>query len=151
MFNISVLTIIKEIKAIHPDYIALIKTGSFYSVYGKDASIISSLFDYQFKEINDTITCGFPANSIKKIQAKLENSKINYLLINRRTGYTIEEKVDFKNLNTYNKKYLSSKIYTSNQRRIKKINEFLIKNARNKELNIVLKEIENIINENRKI
>lgn len=145
------MTIIKELKAIHPEFIALIKTGSFYCVYGKDASIISNLFDYQFKEINDAISCGFPASSIKKVQAKLENSKINYLLINRRSGYEIEEKIDFKNLNTYNKQYASSKVYINNQRKINKINEYLTENVRTKNLNIILKEIENIINETRKI
>ena len=73
VFTIGVLTIIKEVKAIHPEYVALIKTGNFYCVYGKDASIISNLFKYQFKEISDTISCGFPVSSIKKVQAKLEN------------------------------------------------------------------------------
>ncbi len=145
------MTIIKELKAIHPDYIALIKTGSFYCVYGKDASIISNLFEYQFKEVGDTITCGFPASSINKVQAKLDNSKINYLLINRRSGYEIEEKIDFKNLNTYNKQYANSKTYLSNQKRIKKLNEYLTENSRNKNLNILLKEIENMVNETRKI
>ena len=115
MFIIGVLTIIKEIKAIHPEYVALIKTGSFCCAYGKDASIISNLFGYQFKEINDTISCGFSASSIKRVQAKLENCKINYLIISRRTGYTVEEKMDFDNLNTYNKQYASSKIYINNQ------------------------------------
>lgn len=150
-FIISVVTIIKGIKAIHPEFIALIKTGTFYCAYGKDACIISNLFNYQFKELNDTISCVFPANSIKKIQAKLENSKINYLIINRRTGYTVEEKNDFKNLNTYNKQYNSSKIYINNQKRINNINEYLLKNVKNKDLGILLKEIENIINERKKI
>lgn len=120
-------------------------------MYGKDASIISNLFGYQFKKINDTITCGFPANSIKKIQAKLENSKINYLIINRRSGYEIEEKMDFKNLNTYNKQYAISKVYISNQKRINQINDYLNQNVRVKNLNIILKQIEKVINETGKI
>ena len=110
MIETSVITIIKEIKAIHPDFISLIKSGTFYTVYGKDASIISNLFEYQVKTLENTITCGFPIKSIKRVQAKLENNKINYLIINRRTGYTIEEKADFKSLNTYNKQYVASKI-----------------------------------------
>lgn len=48
--NISIVTIAKEIKEIHSEDIALIKSGNFYKVYGKDAYIISNLFKYAIKE-----------------------------------------------------------------------------------------------------
>lgn len=142
---------IKEIKAIHPEYIVMIKTGTFYAVYGKDASIISYIFDYQFKEVNDTITCGFPAASVKKVQAKLENSKINYLIIDRRSGYTVDFKMDFNNSNTYQKHYEISKTYVNNQRKINKIYNYLTENSKNANLFKTLKEIEKLVNEAGKI
>ena len=43
---------IKEIKAIHPEYVAIVKNGTFYSVYGKDACIILYLLEYKIKEVN---------------------------------------------------------------------------------------------------
>ena len=57
----------KRIKEVHPNDVALYKSGSFYKAFGKDAYILSSLFDYQIKIVNENVpTCGFPLNSIFK-------------------------------------------------------------------------------------
>ena len=120
-------------------------------MYGKDAGILSDLFGYQFKDVEDTITCGFPVASFKKVQAKLENYKINYIIINRRTNYSIEEKMNFKNLNTYNKHYEISKIYVKNQRKISKIYKYLTEKSKCANLIKVLDKIEGFINETTKI
>ncbi len=97
------------------------------------------------------MTCGFPSKSLKRIEAKLEQKKINYLLLDSRDNYAVNEKIDFKNLNTYNKQYEISKIYVHNQLRIEKIYNFLTQNARQIELKFLLKEIEDKINANRKV
>ena len=58
--------------------------------------------------------------------AKLESKKINYMIVDSRDNYDIEEKMEFGNLNTYEKQFEISKIYVNNQKRIEKINEYLI-------------------------
>ena len=83
----------------------LVKEGSFYHIYGKDAYIISYLFGYKIKEIENMNVCDFPINSINRIVAKLETNKINYLILDKRNNYDIEEIYNNKNLNTYNKFY----------------------------------------------
>ena len=76
----AIITIIKEVKKIHPKEIALVKIGNFFHIYGKDSYIISFLFGYKMKNIdNNCSTCGFPQNSLPKVQAKFENKKINYI------------------------------------------------------------------------
>ena len=74
MSKISIVTIAKEIKEIHPNDIVLIKSGNFYKVYGKDAYIISNLFKYTVKEDESSKT--YVKNS-KRIEAIYE-----YLLKN---------------------------------------------------------------------
>lgn len=151
VFKISVLTIIKEIKSIHQKDIAMVKMGNFYHMYGKDAYIIAYLFQYKIKKENDMVTTGFPVQAINKVKANLENKKINYIVLDRKDNYSIDETMDFKNLNTYDKQYASSKIYINNKIRINNINDYLIKNASKEDLNILLKEIEEVINARRKI
>lgn len=144
MNKISIITIVKEVKNIHPEYIVFIRTGEFYRIYGKDAYIISNLFEYKIKKEQDIMTCGFPSKSLKKVEARLEQKKINYLLLDSKDNYRVNEKIDFKNLNTYDKQYTISKIYVNNQIRIERIYDILMQNARQEELKFVLKEIEDI-------
>ena len=80
----SVITIIKEIKKIHPQDMILIQIGKFVQCYGKDSYILSHLFGYKLKDIgNNLTTSGFPQNAMPKVKAKLEEKKINYLIIDR--------------------------------------------------------------------
>ena len=145
MLKISIITIVKEVKEIYSQYVTLVKSGGFYRVYGKDAYIISNLFEYKVKKEQEVITCGFPIKSLKKVEAKLEQKKINSLVLDSRDNYNVEEKVEFKNLNTYDKQYEESKIYVNNQIRIDNIYHFLEENARKIELKNMLKEFEEII------
>ena len=89
--------------------------------------------------------------SLKKVQSNLENKKINYLVLDRRDNYSINEFMDFKNLNNYDKYYNVSKIYINNQKRINEIYEYLTKNSGKEELKELLKEIEECINAKGKI
>ena len=136
---------VKEIKSIHPEFIAVIKLGGFYKVYGKDAYIIAKNFKYKVKEEEGFVSCGFPTNAINKVRARLEKKKINYLIIESRNNYEINEKEDFKNLNKYEKEYQEAKIYVKNQLRIEKIYDYLSENANKEETKNILKEIEEVI------
>ena len=125
--------------------------GGFYRVYGRDAYILSNLFEYKIKQEEDNVSCGFPTKAISKVIARLENKKINYMVMDSRDNYNIEEKMDYKNLNTYDKQYEISKIYVNNQRRIENIYEYLSENSKKENLKILLKEMEELINAKGKI
>ena len=60
----SCITIVKEIKAIHPKDIALIRLGGFYRVYGRDAYIISNIFRYKVQYDEGIASCGFPGTKL---------------------------------------------------------------------------------------
>lgn len=143
--KISIITIVKEVKQIHPEYVVMIKSGKFYRVYGKDSYILSYLFQYKIIEETKMPSLGFPANSLKKVESVLENKKINYIVLGRRTNYTIDEKQEFGNLNNYVKIYQISKPYVSNIKRINNIYDYLMKNAKKDDLKIILTKIEKLL------
>ena len=72
----GVKNIVDVVMKIHRKDVVLVKEGSFYHVYGKDAYIISYLFRYKIKEIEGIKACGFPKNSINKVVSKLETNKL---------------------------------------------------------------------------
>ena len=43
--------------------------------------------------------------ALPKVTSKLENSQINYIVIDRRNNYDVDLKEDYKNLNKYDKYY----------------------------------------------
>lgn len=144
----AVLNMAKNIKEIHTEFILLFKVGSFYHAYGKDAYIMSYLFGYQMKNKKDNIyEIGFPKNIVPKVTAKLENEKINYMLIDTRNNYDVDEKSDNKNLNTYLKKLDTSLKYIRLKRRIDRISEVLILEINNENIKEKLRKIEEIIDE----
>ena len=74
----SVVNMAKNIKEIHPNDLVIYKVGAFYNSYGKDAYILSYLFEYRIKEVELNISvAGFPKNAISKVIARLEREKIN--------------------------------------------------------------------------
>ena len=83
------------------------------------------------------------------INIELKNNKINYILIDSRDDYNINEKEDFKNLNRYKKIYEKSKVYVNNQIKIEKIYEHLNKKSKNEDLKNILEEIVKIIDAKR--
>lgn len=119
----------------------MVKVGNFYRVYEKDAYIIAYLFKYKISEENDIMVSGFPTSSIKKVEARLENKKINYIVLDRKDNYAVNERTDFKNLNTTKNTLICLKPYVSNVRRIENINEHLLSLASKEELKILLKWI----------
>lgn len=148
----SIINIVKNIKQVHPEHIILIKIGKFYYSYSKDAYIISYIFEYKLKNIEENIkVCAFPVFILNKIMAKLEENKINYIIIDRRNNYEVDEKSDNGNLNKYNLYLEKSKKYINQKNKIEEIYNYLISNIENDTNNELIKEIERQINERRKI
>ena len=144
----SAITMVQAIKEVHKTDIALVKIGKFYHVYGKDAYIVSYLFEYKLGLIeNKYVTCGFPVKSLAKIKATLEQKRINYIVLDRRNNYLVDEISEHKNLNTYEEIYEKAYKYVIKINRIQKIYEYLMKNINQKETMGKIKEIEKIINE----
>lgn len=83
--------------------------------------------------------------------AKLEENKINYIIIDRRNNYEVDEKSDNGNLNKYNLYLEKSKKYINQKNKIEEIYNYLISNIENDTNNELIKEIERQINERRKI
>ena len=147
----SIINIVKNVKKIHTDYIIIIDTGKFYYTYGKDSYIIAYLFNYKLNIFEGISRCGFSNNSINRVMAKLEQNKINYIILDRRNNYDIDEKSDNKNLNKYEEIFKKAKVKISLQRRIEEISSYLYSQINNKEINSILNNMEEIIYERRKI
>lgn len=100
----SILNIVKTAKEVHKTVIVMVKIGKFYQVYGKDAYIISYMFDYKLRKVNNNnlYSSAFPKKYISKIKSKIEKYKIYYILIDVRNNYEVFE--------NYHKKF---KVYTN--------------------------------------
>ncbi len=97
----KVKKVYNENKKIYIDYVIMIKIGIFYETYNNDALIINKLFKYKVKKIGDFDRVGFPINSYDKVIKKLNECKINYVVID---GGTFSKKF----LKNNYKKYLSN-------------------------------------------
>ena len=147
----GIINIVKNVKKVHPEHVTFIKVGRFYYTYGKDSFIISYLFNYKLTTVENIFRCGFIENSLKMVLAKLEQHKINYLILDRRNNYEVEDKTEFKTLNNYAKMFEKANKIISLKIRITRISDFLNENIQNQEIKTILKEIENVIDERRKI
>lgn len=148
----SAINIVKTIKEIHSNFVVLVKIGNFYHVYGKDSYIVSYLFNYQIKKIeNNYSTCGFPLSSYNKVTAKLEEKRINYLSVDRRNNYEKDDECDNKNLNTYEETFEKAHKYVTRKNKIENICGYLYENINKDEIQAKIGEIEKIIYEGRKI
>ena len=97
------INIVKTIKTVHPLCMVLVKIGTFYNVYSKDAYIISYLLKYKIIEKESVPTCSFPISSLSKVENILEKNKINYVVVDKRSNYEEEHKVINKQENNYEK------------------------------------------------
>ena len=133
---------------IKPDFVCLYKVGTFYHAYGRDAYIMSFLFNYKIKELGDNHKeCGFPISTANKVTAKLQNSSISYLLIDRRNNYDVDEKEDYKENNKYDRIYEKAKKYVNCRKRIDNINQCLQENIEKDNITKILARMEEIIYE----
>lgn len=148
----NVVSMAEEIKKEHPEEVVCYKMGAFIQSFGKDAYIISCLFDYNVKEIKGTVpSCGFPKRAISKVCAKLEQKKINYVIIDTKNDYKIEEKSGNKNLNEYRKILEKAEKYVKVRKRIRIIEQELLKQAEKENIMEKIRKIEEVTYENRKI
>lgn len=150
----SISTIWNTVKSMYPDYIIFVKIGKFYTVYNQDAYIVSYKLKYRLKveECNYIkYSCGFSDIALNKVRVKMEESKINYLILDRRNNYEEDEKFDNRNLNRYNEILEKSKIYANNVIRLDRINKYFIENIDKEETRKILIQLEKKINEGRKI
>ena len=120
---------IKNIKELLPEYVVLVKIGTFYEVYNNDSYIISYLFNYKIKTLIDgDKNCGFPTGALNKVLSTLENKSINYIVVDKKHNYEEETKMNFKRKNKYNELLTKSKEYIDRITRINKIRNYLLNN-----------------------
>lgn len=150
----SIIETVKTIKKVQNQDIILVQVGKFIYAYGKDAYIISYIFKYKIKvlkENNNTNVCAFPKEKINKIMAILENKKINYMVLDRKNNYRVDEKSYNKNLNQY-KEYTEKAIkYVKTKNQIDEIYNYLLSEIEKQGIEQTIFSIKQIINERRKI
>ena len=142
---------IEATKKLHEKYINLFKIGSFYCTYNRDAYIMSYLFKYKLQDKKDAKECGFPIDSVNKIKARLEQEKINYILVDTRPEYNITEKVDLNNSNKYDIIYAKARNYVNYKLRVDSIYKILLDDINEKDFRKILAKVEEIVYENGEI
>ena len=146
--KMGVVNMARDIKKVHPNFVVMYKVGNFVQAFGKDAYIISYIFGYSLRDVKDNIqTCGFPKIAIPKIMAKLEEKKINYIIIDTRNNYEVDEQNN-NNLNTYEKNLIKAHKYIKIKKRIEKIEENILNNVEKENIIEKIRKIEEIVNEN---
>ena len=142
----------ENIRKLYPESVLCYCIGNFYECFGRDAYIMAYLFGYKITHIKDNIPLvGFPKKAISKVQAKLEQKKINYLFLDVRNNYDVDYESDNKNLNEYNKVFFVASNNIKLQNRIEKLSNELIKSINEPEIKEKLDKIEEIIYEGRKV
>lgn len=149
----GIINVVKNIKQIHPKDIILVNLGKFYYAYGKDSYILSYMFKYKLTYIEQfkVYSCAFPKQSLSKVQATLDNSKINYLIVDKRNNYEVDEKSNNGNLNTYDKWFKKAQKYIQIKKSMDFIYNYVIENIEEKTIKEKIEKMEDIINEGRKI
>ncbi len=142
----------KTIKEVHPKAICMFKIGAFYHAYNRDSYILSYLFNYKIKDLGKSHKeTGFPELALPKIKAKLEDYKINYLVIDKRNNYDVDEQENYKNLNRYDKYYEKANKYINYKKRIDGIVDFLNDNINSEDFSKILVKMEEVMYERRKV
>lgn len=77
----------------------------------------------------------------------MQNSSINYLLIDRRNNYEVDEKEDYKVNNKYDCIYEKANKYVNCKKRINNIIQFLEENIEKENITKKLARMEEIIYE----
>ena len=142
------INIVKTIKTVHPSCMVIVKIGTFYNVYSKDAYIISYLLKYKIKEKDNIPTCSFPVSSLSKVENILEKNKINYLVVDKRTNYEEEHKSINKQENNYEKLFEIAYKKVEIMLRIQRIYDELVKRSNYANINEKLKNIEMELHKN---
>ena len=139
---------IETIKEVHSEDICMFKIGTFYHTYNRDCYIISYLFNYKIKELGaNNKECGFPEVALNKVKSKLENLQINYLVIDRRNDYDVDEKENFKDLNKYETIYKKANKKINRTKRIERLANFLTENINEEDFTKLIGRMEEVMYE----
>ena len=142
----------KRLKDVHPNFLILYKSGTFYKTFGKDVYIIGAMFDYNVHIVNQNIpTCGFPMSAEKRVRAKLEENKINYKIVNPRNEYSVDVSEDYKNLNEYENELKKDFTLIKYKKVINRITEELTMRMNKLDFKDIIRKIEDILDETGKI
>lgn len=140
--------IIKMMKEIHPERVIMVKIGTFYHEYGRDAYIMSYLFGYQIKKLEKNLsTCGFPKSGVNKVLKELEDKKISYMLVNKSQNYEVEEEMEFKSKNEYLSYYNKAHKYISKKDKIDAIYNYLLENINHPDIREKINKVEETLYE----
>ena len=143
------INVVKSIKMVYPACMVLVKVGTFYDVYSKDAYIISYLLKYKIKEKEKIPTCSFPVSSLSKVENILEKNKINYIVVDKRNNYDEDQKVINKKENNYDKVFEKAKVSVEIMLRIQKIYDKLLQSRDDLQINNKLEEIEKVLQDDK--
>lgn len=152
----GIYTILKKSKEINPKTIMIFKRGKFYETYGRDSRIMAAIFNYRIRTVSERIektsdkkinfpSCGFPGNGLSKIERELEKLKLDYMILDASNDYSVEAKSDNGNLNRYDDELRYSDIYLPRRGKIDRICEKLKDNITAKEIDKIIKSIEEIV------
>lgn len=89
----------------------------------------------------------FHGSNFPKICAVLEHKKINYMILNQKTGYEVEAVIDNKGKNKYQEIFKKAHDYIRLKMRVENINNKLMANLQNPETKKKIFKIEEIISD----
>ena len=89
----------------------------------------------------------FHGSNLSKICATLEHKRINYMILNQKTGYEVEEIIDNKGKNKYQEIFKKAHDYVRLKMRVENINSKLMTNLQNPEIKKKILKIEEIISD----
>ncbi|MGN1028628.1 MAG: hypothetical protein ACI4P7_00890 [Bacilli bacterium] len=113
----------------------MLKVGSFYHVYDKDAILMFYLFSYKILENR----VGFPISALSKVIRFLRKNEINY--------YVYDEKLEEFEINHYDLFVEKSKEYYHLRSEIDEIYHYLITNIERKYMKRLIQKIKEVIDE----
>lgn len=126
----AVADMANNIKELFPDYVVLIKIGTFYECYNMDANILAYLFKYKIKTLtNGDKVSGFPIVSYNKIISNLEKRNINYISIDKKHNYEEIDKMNYKKKNKYKEVVDRANKYINIITRVDRIRNILLKDS----------------------
>lgn len=134
------IDLFRILKLDYKEYVILFKSGSFYISFDEDSIILNKLFNYKIINLKNNIKIGFPLGNIDIVLNKLENLKINYIIIDNKNIIN-----KYENENNVFSNYTSSVYEVINiNNRIEKIVDKL-KSIDSDSINGVLNQIEIIV------
>lgn len=126
-----------EIKSKYGSYIIIMKSGTFYNVFGRDCYILNNIFGYKINGFSDTIKVGFPMNTLNKVINTFDKLKINYIVYEG--DITLKEKFHRNQYEVFLKEKLTI------AERIERINLILKENKNEEEIIQILNRIEAVL------